>query len=133
MSLIPAAPPRSTVDRTHIAPLLCLLWADVLPAQVAAPLADAVEKRDATAVARLLEQKADVNAHQVDGMTALHWAVYQDDLPTARVLIRAGAKVKAKNRYGVAPPVSRVHQWQRPAGRAVARAGCRPQLDAPWW
>ena len=91
------------MNRTHTAQLICLFLANVLPAQVDAPLADAVEKRDAATVASLLKQKCDVNAQQADGMTALHWAVYQDDLPMARALIKAGAEVKAQNRYGVAP------------------------------
>ena len=51
----------------------------------------------------LLQQKADVNAPQVDGATALHWAVYRDDLEMADLLIRAGANVKAANREGVTP------------------------------
>jgi uncharacterized protein len=38
-----------------------------------------------------------------DGTTPLHWAVRQDDLATAERLIRAGANVKAANRYGVTP------------------------------
>src|SRR5262245_46595914 len=36
-------------------------------------LADAVMKGDKAAVRALLAQKADVNAAQVDGATALHW------------------------------------------------------------
>jgi len=44
-----------------------------------------------------------VNAAQVDGMTALHWAVYQDDLETAKTLVEAGADVNTANRYGVRP------------------------------
>src|SRR5207247_9682959 len=43
------------------------------------PLADAAEKMDRDAIHTLLQQHADVNAAQVDGMTALHWATYQDD------------------------------------------------------
>ena len=35
---------------------------------------------DAAAVRALLAQKADVNAPQADGATALHWAVYRGDL-----------------------------------------------------
>ena len=58
---------------------------------------------DKAALRSLLQQKADVNAPQVDGATALHWAVYRDDLEAADLLIRAGANVKAANRAGVTP------------------------------
>jgi ankyrin len=55
------------------------------------------------AVRSLLQQKANVNAPQVDGTTALHWAVRADDLETADLLIRAGANVSAANRDGATP------------------------------
>ncbi len=49
-------------------------------AQTHAPtLADAAEMQDGALVHGLLQESADVNAAQVDGMTALHWAVYHDD------------------------------------------------------
>lgn len=66
-------------------------------------LADAVEQRDKTAVSTLLRTGVDVNATQVDGTTALHWATYHDDAETVRLLVRAGANVNAVNRYGVPP------------------------------
>ncbi len=66
-------------------------------------LADAVEKKDRTATIALLQQDAQVNAAQVDGMTALHWAAFQDDLDTTKLLLEAGANVKATNRYHVTP------------------------------
>ncbi|MEO6004327.1 MAG: ankyrin repeat domain-containing protein [Opitutus sp.] len=66
------------------------------------PLADAVEKSDRAAV-RAMMRDSDVNASQPDGMTALHWAVYQDDVETAKLLLGAGASAKAENRYGVTP------------------------------
>jgi uncharacterized protein len=66
-------------------------------------LADAAEKMDRATIRTLLQRRVDVNAPQVDGMTALHWATYQDDLETANLLVRAGANVKAANRYGVTP------------------------------
>ena len=58
---------------------------------------------DTAAVRKLLLSKADVNATQVDGATALHWAVYRDDLAMADLLIKAGAKVGAPNREGTTP------------------------------
>jgi len=68
-----------------------------------APLADAVERRDNQAVLSLLKTRADVNAAQSDGATALHWAAYLDDAETASLLIRAGARVDTPNNYGVTP------------------------------
>src|SRR2546426_6412466 len=66
-------------------------------------LADAAMKRNKEAVRFLLQRKADVNATQIDGTTALHWAVRSDDLEIADLLIRAGANVSVANREGVTP------------------------------
>ncbi len=82
--------------------LLLLLGASAL-AQTSAPLADAAEKMDWPKVTTLLKQGADVNAAQADGMTALHWAVYHDDLRTTTLLIQAGADAKVANHYAVTP------------------------------
>jgi ankyrin repeat protein len=68
-----------------------------------APLADAVQQRDKQAVLSLLKKRADVNAPQSDGATALHWAAYLEDADTTALLIRAGAKVDTPNNYGVTP------------------------------
>jgi uncharacterized protein len=68
-----------------------------------APLADAAEAGNRPAVEKLIQQGADVNTPQVDGMTALHWAARRDDLTMAKTLVAAGANVKAENRYGVTP------------------------------
>src|ERR1700722_5025404 len=68
-----------------------------------APLADASEKEDRASVSALIVNHVDVNQAQVDGMTALHWAAYHDDLETAKLLVAAKADVKVANRYGVAP------------------------------
>ncbi|HEY2572970.1 MAG TPA: ankyrin repeat domain-containing protein, partial [Verrucomicrobiaceae bacterium] len=66
-------------------------------------VADAAMKGNKEAVRSLLQRKADVNAPQVDGTTALHWAVQSDDLEIADLLIRAGANVSAANREGAIP------------------------------
>src|SRR5262245_39677602 len=68
-----------------------------------ADVADAVMKGDKAALRSLLVKKADVNATQPGGATALHWAVYLDDIETVDALIKAGAKVDAVNREGVTP------------------------------
>ncbi len=75
------------------------------PADAAAraELAGAMEQRDTAGVRRLLEAGADVNAAQVDGTTALHWAAYHDDAVAVALLLRAGANGNAVNRYGVLP------------------------------
>ena len=68
-------------------------------------LADAAERRDVALVRTLLDGGADVNAGQVDGMTALHWAVYYDDEETTGLLVASGADVNLETGYGV-PPLS---------------------------
>ena len=66
-------------------------------------IADAAQRGDRAAVLKLIAAKADVNAAQVDGATALHWAIYRDDAALVESLIRARANVTAANRAGVTP------------------------------
>ncbi len=66
-------------------------------------LVQAAKDQNHTAVRALLKQKANVNATEADGATALHWAVYWDDLGTVDLLIRAGAKVNIANDLRVTP------------------------------
>jgi uncharacterized protein len=80
-----------------------LLLCTTLAAGAGSDVADAAMKGDTAAVRRLIAQKADVNVPQVDGATALHWAVYRNDLDVADLLIRAGAEVKRANREGTTP------------------------------
>ncbi len=67
------------------------------------PLADAAQQQDAAAIRTLLEGKADVNAVQADGMTALHWAAYHDDADLVKRLLTTEADAKVANRYGITP------------------------------
>jgi ankyrin repeat protein len=66
-------------------------------------LINAVKANDVSAVRALLDKRADVNAVQADGTTALHWAVEHDAGEIVQLLIRAGANVRATNRYGATP------------------------------
>ena len=88
ISLVPLKPQRISGQDLAVAP---------------SPLADAAEARDTDQIRKLLTAGASINAAQVDGMTALHWAVRHDDSITVEMLIKANADVNAKNRYGVTP------------------------------
>ena len=66
-------------------------------------LADAAEMRDGALIRDLLQEGADVDARQIDGMSALHWAVFHDDDDVAGLLVRSGADVNAETRYGIPP------------------------------
>jgi ankyrin repeat protein len=96
-----------------------------------APLADAVEKMDRAAVRTLLERRADVNAPQADGMTALHWAAYHDDLSTVELLVRAGANVSAANRYGVTPMSLACTNGNGPMVELLLEAKADPNAPLP--
>ena len=82
---------------------IAILSGAALVAAGKSPIADAAMQGDKTAVRTLIAQKADVNAPQVDGATALHWAVRANDLEMADLLLRAGARVAAANEEGATP------------------------------
>ena len=93
-----------TWQRTGGLVLLALGLATAAAAAESAALADAAEHRDWVGVRTLLQRNATgVNDAQVDGTTALHWAVYHDDAEAVRLLVRARANANALNRYGVPP------------------------------
>jgi len=80
-----------------------VLMSGLLASSSSSEVADAAKDGNRAAVRALLAKKADVNAPQADGTTALHWAVRANDLETVQMLIRAGANVKAANHYNVTP------------------------------
>src|SRR5947208_4949588 len=97
----------------------------------AALLADAAEKMDRTRIRALLQQRVDVNTPQIDGMTALHWATYQDDLETEELLVRAGANVNAANRYGVTPLSLACANGNGAMVERLLKAGADPNTALP--
>ncbi|HEY6507681.1 MAG TPA: ankyrin repeat domain-containing protein [Vicinamibacterales bacterium] len=82
-----------------------------------AEVADAAMRGDRGALRAALARKADVNVAQVDGSTALHWAVERDDIEIVDLLLRSGARVAARTREGVTPL------------RLAAINGSAPMLD----
>src|SRR5262249_44606171 len=63
-------------------------------------VADAAMNGDAAPVRTLVQQGADVNVTQGDGMTALHWAAERGDLDLATSLLASGARAGAATRIG---------------------------------
>ncbi len=96
-----------------------------------APLADAAEIMDREGIRALLEEPVDVNASQVDGMTALHWAARHDDLGTVKLLVRAGAGVNAANRYGVTPLTLACTNGNPALVELLLDAGANPNTTLP--
>src|SRR5690606_18035821 len=73
------------------------------PGAAAASIVDAAAANDRAAVLAELDAGADPAARSRDGTTALHWAVYYDDVELVERLIAAGADVDAVNDYGSTP------------------------------
>ncbi len=94
-------------------------------------LADAAEKMDRASIRTLLQKRVDVNTPQIDGMTALHWATYQDDLETEELLVRAGANVNAANRYGVTPLSLACTNGNGAMVELLLKAGADPNTALP--
>ena len=115
--------------------ILSLVGAGLLTAAsagaAAVPLVDAARAEDAAAVRALLEQQVDVNAAEVDGTTALHWAAYQGDVETARLLLAAGARTGVTNRYGVTPLALAAERGEARIVGALLEAGADPNATLP--
>jgi ankyrin repeat protein len=87
---------------TRLVVYLLLLGATAANAATS-DVADAAMRGDREAVRAALARKVDVNAPQVDGTTALHWAVERDDVELAELLLGAGAHATVRTREGVTP------------------------------
>ena len=83
----------------------CCLAGVLHAAGPAASVAEAAKDGDRATVRALLEQGADVNLAEGDGMTALHWAASKGDVEVARLLVARGANVKAATRLGSFTPL----------------------------
>ena len=83
------------------------------------PIADAAMRGDVATVRSLIARRADVNAAQGDGMTALHWAAERGDSAMTAELLRAKADVRPRTRIGAYTPL---HIAARTGNPAVVRA-----------
>ena len=119
------------VKRIGVWAAVCLLSVISLAGAPKAPLADAAEVMDRERLRAQLQEPADVNAAQVDGMTALHWAARHDDLEMAKLLVGAGADVNAANRYGVTPLTLACTNGNAALVELLLDAGADPNTTLP--
>ena len=88
------------------------------------PVADAAMRRDIATVRALIAKRADVNAPQGDGMTALHWAAKNGDAEMTAALLRAKASLTATTRVGAYMPLHVASQsGSAPVVEALLKAG----------
>jgi len=97
----------------------------------ASEVADAVQRRDMAALKALLQKKADVNAPQVDGSRAMHWAVHYDNLQAADLLIAAGANLNTPTREGATPLSMAVLGGSVPMARRLLEGGADAKSRGP--
>jgi ankyrin repeat protein len=83
-----------------VSAVLALSLAISIGAQNQAPIANAAQNGDRDTVKALLKKGVDVNEAQGDGTTALHWAAIKGDAEMTRMLLVAGANVRATTRLG---------------------------------
>jgi len=119
----------NALGRAFVLLLLLLVAADLSAAGVR--LVDAVKNGDKAAIRALVQQRVDVNAAEPDGTTALHWAARINDLQSAEMLIRAGANVKAMNRFNVAPIYLACINGNSAMIEMLLKAGADPNTALP--
>ena len=95
------------------------------------PVADAAMKGDIATVKTLLAKKADVNAPQADGATAIQWAAYNNNVALADVLINGGADVKLANHDGATALSLAAINGNAPMIEKLLLAGADPNERQP--
>lgn len=116
----------------HASSLAAFLVA--FPAVAAPPsaddLIDAVRDGNRSQLTALLSRPIDVNAARADGSTALHWAAYVNDLETAALLIRAGARTNTATDQGITPLLLSCAHADSRVPMALLEAGADPNLPS---
>lgn len=94
---------RTLISRTVIFALLLAIAPPAGAEERHLSLIEAIQRRDEKAFAALLRARADVNATQPDGASALAWAVHLGQRTMAEALVAAGARVNTVDEYGESP------------------------------
>ncbi len=112
------------IDATRVVAVLAFAGTTLGAYAPSSPIADAAMRRDIAEVRSLIAKRADVNAPQGDGMTALHWAARNRDAEMTTLLLRAKASLTATTRVGAYVPLHVASQaGSAPVVEALLKAG----------
>lgn len=120
-----------TTARLFVSCILLLNLISSGPAHASVDILDAVKKKDHAVLDELLNKKINVNMREADGATALHWAVYQDDLEMVSKLLRAEARVSVANRAGITPLILAVVNGNASITKLLIDKGADPDYRMP--
>jgi ankyrin repeat protein len=93
-------------------------------------LPEAARAADRETVTQLIAAGSPVDAADPDGTTALHWAVFHDDLAMLGRLLDAGANVNAANRNGATPLTLACTNAGAAVVERLLKAGADPGLSS---
>lgn len=91
------------LNRWALIAMCCSVIGNAANGDLGMQLIDAVKRQDTAAVSTLLARKANVEAVEADGSTALHWAAQRNNTKLVNTLIAARANVSAVTRYNITP------------------------------
>ncbi|PKA55697.1 Serine/threonine-protein kinase CTR1 [Apostasia shenzhenica] len=93
---------------------------------------------DVGGIQELIGAGVDVNFCDIDGRTALHVASCQGSLSVVDLLLRSGAQVDSKDRWGSTPLVDAIHHHKHQVIKLLEKYGAKLQVvpmhvkGAPW-
>jgi ankyrin repeat protein len=122
---------RSAFGALAIACALASLPARAFAVEALPPIVAAAKSGQRDGVAEIIKRGGDVNAAEIDGTTALHWAARAGDAALVKQLLAAGAKVDAANRYGVTALQLAAENGDASMLRALLGAGANPNAALP--
>ncbi len=116
------------MKKAPIAAILALALMAGGPAFAASSVADAAEAADRATALSLIRSRADVNAPQSDGATALMWAAWHGDAELVQALLRARAETDRTNDYGASALGEAAAAGDTEIVRLLLRAGADPDI-----